>query len=518
MIEMPTHTTDDHAEVIAFLSMPGSYGEPGPVTRIETHISIVFLVGRKAFKLKRAVRFPYLDFSSVERRHRACLEELAVNRHTAAPLYRQVHAICRDSSGRIAFSEGDDAIVDWVVEMVRFDNDNLFDRMAKANMLGPEEIERTAEIIADFHAAATIAPAFGGYGGIEAILSSNAQCFADLTPAVFERQSVERLNESAREALERNAVMLEARRQCGAVRHCHGDLHLRNIVMYEGLPTLFDAIEFSQAMGRIDALYDLAFLLMDLECRSHFDLASLAFNRYCDGAPAPPADERAFALLPLFLSIRAAVRAHVAGAAHGLSAATDAGVPEALTYFRMALQYLSPAAPRLVAIGGLSGSGKSLAARKIAPSLRPAPGARVLRSDVARKRLLGRRSSERLGPEGYEPQMTARTYEDLYRRTVTALRAGQSVIVDAVFANAAERAAIAAIAVTAGVKFDAVWLEASPETLARRVATRKNDASDATPAIVARQLDCDLGTITWPRIDAGGSGDQTVSRIAETIG
>jgi aminoglycoside phosphotransferase family enzyme/predicted kinase len=515
---MPTHATGDQSEVIAFLSKPDSYGEPGPVTRIETHISIVFLVGRMAFKLKRAVCFPYLDFSSVESRRRACLDEISVNRRTAAPLYRTVHAIFRDSSGQLSFSRDGNAIVDWVVEMVRFDNDCLFDRMARANMLGPEAIETTAEIIAGFHADADIAPAFGGYDGINAILSSNAQCFADLTPAIFERNSVERLNEAARAALERNAVVLEARRQCGAVRHCHGDLHLRNIVMYEGVPTLFDAIEFSPVMARIDALYDLSFMLMDLECRGHFDLASLAFNRYCDSAPAPLADERAFALLPLFLSIRAAVRAHVAGAAQGANVAADAGAPDALTYFRIASRYLLPAAPRLVAIGGLSGSGKSLAARKIAPSLRPAPGGRVLRSDVARKRLLGRHSSERLGSDGYEPQVTARTYADLYHRAVIALRAGQSVIVDAVFADAGERAAIAAVAATAGVKFDAVWLEASPDTLVRRVASRRNDVSDATPAVVARQLDYDLGTIAWPRIDAGGSADQTVARIAETIG
>lgn len=260
------------------------------------------------------------------------------------------------------------------------------------------------------------------------------------------------------------------RRDGGFVRQCHGDLHLRNILLSDGRPILFDAIEFNEALASIDVMYDLAFLLMDLEHRDLRGLANVVINAYLDAT----ADEGGVALLPLFLSVRAAVRAHVS-AANARRAPVlgerEVLIREARAYLDMALGYLAPEPARLDAIGGLSGTGKSRAARELAPLLGPAPVARILRTDVIR-RLGGVDIHERLGQHGYAPAMTERTYGRLFQLSERALAAGQAVVADAGFAGPDQRDAIASVARNAGVPFRGLWLEASPDVMARRVGER----------------------------------------------
>ena len=503
------------SDTIRFLSRAGTFGESA-ARRIETHVSIVFLAGARAYKLKKAVRFPYLDFSTPQLRRAACEAEVAINRRTAPGMYLGVQPVTRDASGGLRLG-GEGEVVDWLVEMERFEQDDLFDGLARRGGLDRRLMEQTAESIAEFHQGAERRLESGGADAMAAIIDNNAACFGQAGANALDRATVESLNAASGRALDGLGVMLDRRRRAGLVRHCHGDLHLRNIVLVGGRPTLFDAIEFNDLFAHIDVLYDLAFLLMDLEHHGLGGLASIVLNRYLDVT----GDEDGLAALPLFLSLRAAVRAHV-NAATG----EDPGEPdraaalgdEAGRYLEAALRYHSPPPPRLIAVGGFSGSGKSRLARELAPLLGARPGARVARSDVLRKRLAGVPAMTRLGAEGYTDAMTEKTYETLYGVALKAVASGHSVIADAVFAKPGQRRAIARVAERAGVPFRGLWLEAPRRVLEQRVRERTHNPSDATPAVIARQLRYDLGPMEWERVDSSGVRERTVKTALGLLG
>ncbi|WP_434624909.1 AAA family ATPase [Azospirillum sp. B2RO_4] len=484
-------------EVIAFLGDPRTHGGQ-PVERIDTHAALVFLAGDRALKLKRAVRYPYLDYSTVEKRRAACLAELAINRRTAPALYRGVVAIRRGADGRLRLDEENGDAIDWLVSMSRFPDEALFDRMAERGDLTPALMRRLAERVAAFHRDAAPRPDGGGVEALREVADGNLE---DLraAPDLFPADAVARLAERTGEALDRLAPLLEARRRDGFVRHGHGDLHLRNIVLLDGEPTLFDAIEFDEVLAVADVFYDLAFLLMDLDHRGLRPLGNAVLNRYLEETE----DYGGLAALPLFLSLRAAVRAKVSAAALRLGGKAEGLAGEARRYLDQALAALDPAPARLVAVGGLSGTGKTKLAKGIAPDLGPSPGAVVLRSDVLRKRLCGVADTDRLPADGYAPAVTERVYDELYRRAAAVLGTGQAVVVDAVSARPEERRRIEAVAADAGLQFDGIWMEAPLSERVERVTNRRNDASDATADVVERQESYDLGTIDWTRLDSG---------------
>lgn len=486
---------DDQREVIAFLSEGASYGRPAAaVERIETHISIVFLVADRAYKLKRAVRFSYVDYSTPALREKHCRAELALNRRTAPALYLCVRAITRGPGGNLAF-DGDGAVLDWVVEMRRFSERDLFDRLAEAHKLTPDLMRDLADAVAGFHGAAEIAPG-GGRAGIAETIAANRHNLLRSCPPL-DPQEVEKLHAAWTAALSAVGGLLDVRRDEGKVRRCHGDLHLRNICLLDGRPTPFDCIEFSDRLACIDVLYDLAFLLMDLVRRGLNGLASIVFNRYLDLT----ADLDGLPALPLFMSMRAAVRALVAATLARQNGA-DRAAREAQAYLAIAGALLRPHPPCLIAIGGRSGVGKSTLAQALAPDLPPAPGARVVRSDVLRKRLFDVAPEVRLPPSAYETAVTERVYRGLHEQALTSLAAGYTVIVDAAFLREDERRHIAACAARAGVPFVGLWLEAPSDVLAARIGARRRDASDADVEVLRRQLAVDPGPIAWHRIDA----------------
>ncbi|HIN22597.1 MAG TPA: hypothetical protein EYM71_12345 [Rhodospirillales bacterium] len=503
-------------EIIRLLSDPAVFG---PVDRVETHVSLVFLGPRRVYKLKRAVTFPYLDFSTPEKRRLACEAEIRINRRTAPSIYLGVVAITRQANGTLAL-DGDGEAVDWVVEMERFDEHTLFDRLARKGGLDRAMMEDLADAIADFHHMAE-SRTDGGGDGIAMIIDSNAECFAGVEQGILDQAEAETLTEFSLQALKALAPALDRRRDSGRVRHCHGDLHLRNICIVEGRPTLFDAIEFNDAFATIDVLYDLAFLLMDLDHRGLRRLANIVFNRYLDVTGNGTGEAGGLRVMALFLSMRAAIRSHVdAAQAQTLSdrEKARARAEESNDYLNMALNYLAPEAPRLIAVGGLSGSGKSRMARELAPFLGVAPGARVVRSDSTRKRLAGVPLTRRLGNQGYLAEMTERTFEALYEEALAALRAGQSVLADAVFAKPESRRAIERVADKAGVPFTGLWLEAPAEIMARRVTERQRNVSDADAKILGQQLTYDLGEIEWFRIDSSGPRQETLKAGLGLIG
>ena len=279
--------------------------------------------------------------------------------------------------------------MDWLVEMQRFDEDALFVPLAEPGRLDRFAMEDLADAIARFHRDAEPRPRCRRRRRHRPVLDGNRACFADSDPAVLDRERTDRLAARSQQALEAVAPLLDRRRDEGLVRHCHGDLHLRNIIVHNGHAVLFDAIEFDPAFAEIDVLYDLAFLVMDLEFRGLGGLASILLNRYLDNT----GDAAGLPALPLFLSMRAAIRSHVDAAAAAAQSQTDAAAAArrrmAARYLDLALAFLEPGRPRLIAVGGLSGSGKSRLARELAPYLAPLPGARVVRTDSTRKRLAG---------------------------------------------------------------------------------------------------------------------------------
>ena len=432
----------DQSEVIDFLAKPTTHG--ATVARIDTHGSVVFLAGKRVYKLKRAVLFEYMDYSSLERRRAACETEIRVNRRTAPGIYRRAVPVRRGADGRLAI-DGEGAVVEWLVEMNRFDERTLFDRMAVAGALESPLIEALADIIVDFHASAERRPDDFGRDEFTRLLDLNVHQLSADAGTVFNPRVIADLDGRTRAALAGDlAVHLDARQAKGFVRRCHGDLHLRNICLMACRPTLFDAIEFSERLVNIDVLYDLAFLLMDLWHRDLKAHATLVLSRYL-GRSGGLSGLR---LMPSFLSCRAAIRAHVTASAAAEPAATTAASArdEERAYLALAVRFLEPATPRLLALGGLSGTGKTALAMALRPSLGRALGAVVLRSDVIRKRLLGVPDDHRLGPDGYRPDVTARVYRTLHEQAAVILDAGHDVIADAVHASAEERAAIEEVA------------------------------------------------------------------------
>ncbi len=501
-----SHVTADQSAAEAFLGAPETHGGAA-VQRIDTHIGMVFIAGARAYKLKRAVKFPYLDFSTLAQRRAACEREVAINRRTAPEVYLEARPIVRGADGNLSFGDAGaapESVVDWVVAMNAFAQDGLFDRMAQEGRLSDALLAELAGEIFRFHDGAEVItrdlPNRGGANGMAVVVEENAIDFAE-RPDLFDADVCERLNATSQDTIARLTPLLEDRFDRGLVRHCHGDLHLRNICLVEGRPRLFDAIEFSDAIASIDVLYDLAFLLMDLDHRGMRAAANLLFNRYLARAE----EEAGLAALPLFLSARAAIRAKVnaaAAASQADAAARERLEAEARAYFAAAQAYLAPPAARLVAVGGLSGTGKSTLARVLAPGLGPVPGALHLRSDAIRKALFGVEEEESLPPKAYRPAVSVRVYDEVLRRARVALAAGHAVIVDAVYAKAETRAEVEAVAGDAAVAFTGLWLEARPETMFARADARRADASDATSDVVRQQMGGDTGAIAWHRVDA----------------
>jgi hypothetical protein len=498
--------------VIDFLGRPTTHGG-APVKRIDTHAATVFLAGSRALKIKRAVRFPFLDYSTLAKRKAACMAELEVNHPYAPAIYRRAVAITRADDGTLAIG-GEGTPVEWAVEMRRFDETQTLDHLAAARRIDDALADALGRAVARAHAAAPIAKAAGFTDALSEIITQN-DVELRAAPELFPPRAVSALTDATRGAFERVRALLAARERAGRVARCHGDLHLGNIVLLDGAPVLFDAIEFDPKIATGDILYDLAFLLMDLIERKLTPAANIVLNCYLNETRRAE-DLDALAALPLFLSLRAAIRAKVAAARRALSAARAGAEQSACDYFALAGKLLAPQPPILVAVGGLSGTGKSLLARALAAEILPEPGAVVLRSDVARKVLFGVAEADRLPETAYARDVTTQVYAALVDKARRVTDAGHSAVVDAVFADAGERATI--VKTGASAAFHGLFLTADLATRLSRVGGRKDDASDVDAAVARRQEQYDLGAMQWTLVDASGSPEQTLRRAKAALG
>jgi aminoglycoside phosphotransferase family enzyme/predicted kinase len=518
---MSSRASDESAAsqeaTFSFLDDPKTHRLSGPVGRIDTAAAVVFLAGPDAYKVKRAVKFPFMDLSTLDRRRSACEAEIAVNRASAPAVYLAALPITR-SAQTLAIG-GDGEVVEWIVHMRRFDESLTLDHVAARGGLSNEMIDKLTVAIRRSHAQAPLREAAPCANALETYIEQNDAAFAE-RPDLFDPAAARKLTVDARLAFAIVRPILLKRGEAGFTRRCHGDLHLSNIVLIDGEPTLFDAIEFSDEVASGDVLYDLAFLLMDLEERGLRPAANRLFNRYF--ALEPPEAVNGLVALPLFLSVRAAIRAKVkAAAAERLEGARrDEAHRLARGYFECAVAFLRYVRPQLVAVGGLSGVGKSALAGALAPRLGRAPGALWLRSDLERKAMFAVQEIARLPASAYSPEVTREVYRRLIDKARVALRSGQSAVLDATFATAWERKAAAGAAAEVGVAFSGLFLDAPLETRLKRIALRLADASDADADVASRQTAEPLGERGWAALAATGNVEESanlaLARLAKT--
>src|SRR6516165_8484291 len=471
---------DMQERVFAYLADPARH--PG-MRRIDTHGASVFLEGTRALKIKRAVRFPFLDYSTLEKRKTACEEEIRINRPFAPQIYHRVVPVTQGRDGSLEIGGGGTP-VEYAIEMTRFDERMTLDHLAAAGEIDASLVEAAAEAIAASHHIAPPAAADPWIRSIPGIIEGNANAFREF--ARFPAEEIEVLEAASLAAFSKIKGLLEQRGPQGFVRRCHGDLHLANIVLIDHQPVLFDAIEFDPLIASTDVLYDLAFAIMDLLKFGQIAAANALLNKYLALTPVENLD--ALAALPLFMSLRSAIRAHVMLERINRNAGTKAEIlPSAQAYFALARQLIDP-------------SPRSLS-----------------RSEVLRKQYFGIRETERLSENSYRSEVNDKIYETLIERASRILAQGHSAMVDGVFARPAERSAIAEAARRLNVRFAGFFLTADLATRQQRVGRRERDASDATPEIARAQENFDLGAIDWTIVDAGGTPERTLQKCLSLL-
>lgn len=467
---------------------------------LQTHISWVVLAGGHAYKFKKPLNLGFLDFSTLAQRRAACLEELRINRRTAPGIYEAVVAVLAPAQAprlvpleQLEQSRQDNEVLDYGVQMQRFADDQLLARQLDAGTLTTAHLDALAQQVAQFHASAAVAPE-GSDRGSAALVRQQAQANLDALACVplpeADRATLADLQRWTRHEGERLAPLMARRQASGCVRECHGDLHLGNLVLIDGQPQLFDAIEFSEALRWIDTVADIAFLAMDLQARGRPDLAWRFLNAWLEHS----GDVSGLALLPWYLVYRALVRAMVAGLrlaqAQDEATRTDSQA-QLQRYLALARQMSQPRPRWLWLAHGVSGSGKSRHGARLAAER----GVVCLRADVERKRLFGiapTATSAGVVPGGiYTPDATQRTYDHLTALAAQVLQAGFPVLVDATFLARAHRAQFVALAAQQQVPCRILSFDAPPDVLRARVEHRLRkggNASEATLQVLQSQL------------------------------
>ncbi|OGX40561.1 MAG: hypothetical protein A3C53_08920 [Omnitrophica WOR_2 bacterium RIFCSPHIGHO2_02_FULL_68_15] len=482
--------------IVRFLSSPRSYPHPaGIISRRETHVSHVFLAGPFAYKLKKPVKFPFLDASTLARRKRFCELELSLNRRLAPDVYLTMVPIAETEEGLRLGATG--RIVEWVVKMRRLPEERMLDRLVAGRRIGARDMVRIADRLMPFFKRAERGAAVRRYGApasVARLVLGNLEECAPFLGTLFTEAERQRLAAAYRQYLTLEAPLLARRWRQRRIIDGHGDLRCENICLPAppsggGPPdvAIFDCVEFQPAFRCADAVNDFSFLLMDLEFRGRRDLADVLLAEYRRRMSDPTFDR----ILPFYQCHRSLVRGKVRGFAWLQHPRTTAGRRvRALSrrHFRLAVRYAARfAPPRLLVVGGLIGSGKSTLARALAEGL----GAAWLRTDELRLREFARTRRRGQGfAEGiYAPRVSELVYQRLIRRAETLIRQGRSVVCDGTFSKAAGRETLRGIAQRYGASFHFFECAVPRAVALRRIAKRaaaKSDISEARPEHYAR--------------------------------
>lgn len=474
--------------LIQALLAPSHYAGASRVELVQTHISWLLLAGDCAYKIKKPVKLPFLDFSTLERRYRSCLDELRLNRRFSPDIYLDVVGIF--NTPQEPHFEAVGAPIEYAVKMLRFDDSMRLDRVCARGQLGSEHLSDLADTLVAFHESAAVAPASSHLGTAEEVLAPALDNLRELTGLLVGDTMQRRLAELTawtQSQFVLLAPLLNARQRAGRIRECHGDLHLANMVLIDGRVRLFDCIEFNEKLRWIDVASDMAFTYVDLLAHSQPGLANWFVNEVLSRS----GDYEAALVLRFYAVYRALVRAKVAAmtAAHGHGES-----PDALSYLALAERLMARPKVSLMITHGLSGCGKTHASGVFLLS-DPSACTLRLRSDVERKRLFGllptERSESSLAGGIYAPEAQVRTYDHLLAVSEMLLRAGWSVIVDATFLKHADRVMFRELAKDTGAVFSILAPQATAAQLHQRVQSRleqAQDASEASLAVLERQV------------------------------
>jgi aminoglycoside phosphotransferase family enzyme/predicted kinase len=479
-------------QLVTALQDPSLYGVGVvQVELVETHISYVLLTGEHAFKIKKAVDFGFLNFTTLAARQFYCNEELRLNRRFAPDIYLNVVRIT--GSLETPVIDGSGPALEYAVRMRQFDQEGLLSRVIARDELTPAAIDALSAEVASFHTLAAVAAKRAPFGRSEDILQQALQNFEQMFPALDDprdRSTLEALREWTGREHARLEEQFTARRRGGFVRECHGDLHLGNIALIAGRMTLFDCIEFNESMRWTDVMSDVGFLVMDLRDRGRPDLAARFLTAYLEIT----GDYEGLGVLRFYFVYRALVRAKVACLRRAQAGSDEEHVrslAEFHTYVDLARSETGPHEPAIAITHGVTGSGKTTSTQTLVEST----GAVRVRSDVERKRLHGMTAGERSGSaigEGlYAADATEQTYARLAALARTIASAGYVAIVDAAFLKRRQRDLLQRVAADLDAPFSILDYSAPADILRQRVARRLRggrDASEGTLEVLEQQL------------------------------
>jgi uncharacterized protein len=455
-----------------------------PIELMQTHASTVLLTGEFVYKLKKPVNFGFLDYSTLAKRQHFCQEELRLNQRGAKELYIEVVSIAKQDD---RYQLGDNGeIVDYAVKMVQFPQANLLSNMFESGRLAPEDLEEMGRVVAEFHSRARTDEYISSFGQIERIKASIDNNYRQTEKYIDRAQTQQQYTETKAYTdrfLSEHERLFVDRIAGGFIRECHGDLHLRNICRWHNRILLFDCIEFNEPFRFVDTMYDVAFVVMDLEARGGKDLANRFLNTYAEQT----GDWVGLQVLPMYLSRQAYVRAKVTSFllddAHISSQDRTTAAQTAGDYYRQAWEYTRSHQGRIMMMAGLSGAGKSTLGKQIA---REVNGVH-LRSDAVRKHLGGIPLLAKGDGSLYTPAMTAQTYQQMLELAGKLTARGFTVILDAKYDRQSLRAAVVDLATTGEIPLQIVYCTAPESVLSERLAHRTGDITDATVDLLASQ-------------------------------
>ena len=463
----------------------------GPIQLLQTHISYVLLTGEFAYKVKKPMDFGFLDFTTLEKRQFFIQEELRLNQRGASELYLEALPISQSESGAYELG-GTGEPVEYALKMRQFPQDTLLPALFDRGELTPDLVVELAKEIARFHSGLTTSDrisSFGTVAGVRAAFDENYEQTAGFIGGPQTQAQFDETKALTDRFFAEQADLLDRRVQGGFVRECHGDLHLGNICYWNDRFYLFDCIEFNEPFRFVDVMYDIAYIVMDLQLRQRPDLSALFLNTYIEHT----GDYEGLQVLPLYVSRQSYVRAKVTSFMLGdpaISAEKKAEVTAtAAKYYRLALECLQPRSGSLYVTCGLSGSGKSTVAKALAQKL----DAIHIRSDAVRKHLAGidlyeSGSSGEFGSGIYTPAMTQKTYDRLQQLGILLASQGYPVILDAKYDKQALRQTIADAARELQLPLTFISCEAPLETVRQWLGERTGDIADATVDLLDKQV------------------------------